>query len=165
MRLNVTDYAQHRRRKDLPGCSRKSVYEALNKGWIRKGRDGKIDVEAADAAWEAKSRPRADGQSAGSGDVEESDYGLHHARKEKALADKIEMEVRQRQGELVERAAVEAAWVTLGVLIRDRLGALPTRLASRCAVESDEHKVMLILRHEVESLLNELGDEAAGLDG
>jgi len=179
-RLNPTDYAKHRKEKGLPGASRKSVYAALKKGWITRGRDKLIDVEKADAAWAARSRPRADGQSAGgkvaaeafaaglsygSGgeEVTEDQYGLHRARREAAAAEKLELANAKTRGELVERAVVESAWASLGVTIRERLMALPGRLAPRLTYLDDEHQVGLELRREIEEVLNELADSAPGL--
>ena len=62
-----------------------------------------------------------------------------------------------------DRAAVEATWQNLGTLIRERLTALPARLASRVANCDDEHQVTLILRVEIETVLNELGADAPGV--
>ena len=164
-RLNISAYAAHRKTKGLPGATRKSVHNALNKGWIRKGRDGLIDRDKADAAWAAQSRPRSDGQSAGSvgAEVTEEQLNLHRARKEKALADKVELDVAVRRGELVERDRVERAWHDLGTLIRERLAALPARLAAQVAHVDDEHQVTLLMRVEVEAVLNELGADAPGI--
>lgn len=166
MKLNVTDYAAHRRAKGLAGCSRKSVYAAIKRGWVKRDEDNFIDADKADKAWASRSRPRADGQSGGGAPadaIDEDDYYLHRARKERASADKLELANAQTRGELVDRAAIEAAWQSLGTLIRERLTALPARLASRVAHIDDEHQVTLLMRVEIETVLNELGDDAPGL--
>ena len=164
--LTVTDYAAHRRSKGLAGCSRKSVYAALKRGWIVRDAFHRIDAARADRTWASMSRPRIDGQSAGSSassEVSEKDLNFHRARKEKASADKLELANAQTRGELVDRAAIEAAWQSLGTLIRERLTALPAMLASRVAHCDDEHQVTLLMRVEIETVLNELGDDAPGL--
>ena len=168
-KLNVTDYAKRRRRLGLPGSSRTAVYKAIKKGWIQQDRSGRIDADAADAAWSAMSRPRSDGQSAGSvanadgravggvgGEVKAEDLNLHRARKEAALADLKELESAQLRGTLVERDVVKRAFFAVARATRDRLLGIADKLAGQLAAESGEHACRVMLDREIRDALREI---------
>ena len=77
-------------------------------------------------------------------------------RKETALADLREMEVRRKRGDLVEKVKVEAEAFRCGRTVRDALLALPDRLAGVLASESDQKKVHAILTKEIRQALEAL---------
>jgi len=73
-------------------------------------------------------------------------------RKEVALAELRELEVRQKRGELLDAAAVERRWSEALAGIRDRILALPDRLGAVLAGRP-EGDVRVILRQELEEAL------------
>ena len=83
-------------------------------------------------------------------------------RKETALADLREMEVRRKRGELVEKVKVEAEAFRCGRTVRDALMAVPDRLAAVLASETDQKKVHLMLTKEIRQALEALSAEPEG---
>ena len=158
MKLTVTEYAEYRKKKGWRGTSRRAVYDAIDKGWIKRGRDGRIDVDAADRQWANQSRSRSDGQSVGSDTVEAADLNYHRARKEKELADKVELENAERRGELVERKAVKSKWFALARATRDRMLGLADRCAGQVAMMASEHECRVFLEREIRDALRELAE-------
>lgn len=90
----------------------------------------------------------------------EESYALAQARKERALADKHELELLERRGELVERKASDRQAFETARIVRDGLMAIPDRLASLLAAESDVRKVHGILSDEIRKALVILAAEA-----
>jgi hypothetical protein len=73
-------------------------------------------------------------------------------RKAVALAELRELELRQRRGELLEAAEVQKQWAAGLAAIRDRLLALPDRLAAVLAGRG-EVEVRTMLRDALEEAL------------
>jgi hypothetical protein len=73
-------------------------------------------------------------------------------RKEVALAELRELEVRQRRGELLEAAEVQKQWAAGLASLRDRLLSLPDRLGAVLAGR-DEVEARAILRDALEEAL------------
>lgn len=86
---------------------------------------------------------------------------LSEARKKKVeIETKIKtLELRRREGEVVERAAVEKAQYAAGRRIKDGCSNLPSRVSGILAAESDRAKIHLILTKEIHQILEELSDE------
>jgi len=85
---------------------------------------------------------------------------LSEARKKKVEVEtKIKtLELRRREGELVECAAVEAAQFRIARAIRDNFQNLPSRCDALVAVESDRQTCFDILTAEVNQILDGLSD-------
>lgn len=73
-------------------------------------------------------------------------------RKAVALAELRELEVRQRRGELLEAAAVQREWSARLASLRDRLLALPDRVAAIVA-NRGEAEARRLLREALEEAL------------
>lgn len=80
-------------------------------------------------------------------------------RKDAAMADKYELENRVRRGELAELQEVEEAWTTLVLSARNRLIAMPKRLAQRLAKENRVAEVEKAIGAVVDEILKELSGE------
>ena len=137
------------------GCDIAAVSRQVSSGRITLI-DGKIDPVTADREWAATTRervdfPRAKNQSenddtAGAGDhgagasrlpppeangkarEADEDYGQARCRREIAEANKVEIELAQLQGLLINRAGVEMAMETAFRQIRDTILSTPDRL-------------------------------------
>lgn len=96
-------------------------------------------------------RPRAPGES------------LQNARrrKETALADLREIEVRRRRGELLEAAEVGRDWQAMLRQVRAGLLAIPSRLRSK--VPTLDARTMQILDAEIRRALTVLGNSESEL--
>jgi len=80
-------------------------------------------------------------------------------RKEAALAELRELQLRVRRDELVERRAVEAQQFRIGRQVRDQLENIPPRLCGILAAETDQHKVFNLLMREIRQTLEDLTNE------
>jgi len=88
-----------------------------------------------------------------------ADLARARLRKERALARYREMQNRRLAGTLLDAAAVEKRWAQGLAAIRDRILALPDRLAAQL-VGRDEHGVRELLRRELEETLRTTYAEA-----
>src|SRR5258705_11395366 len=90
-----------------------------------------------------------------------SPTSLHGARtrKEHALATLRELEVRRRQGELVEAVAVEREWAGIVRQVRAAMLAVPSRVRSRLP-HLTAHDAG-VLDEEVRAALAALGEDGA----
>lgn len=74
----------------------------------------------------------------------------------KLKADLLDLQYKQRCGELMERAEVYDTWFRGNRAIRDSFLNLPPRTAALVASESDQHKCFDILQAEVLQILEAL---------
>jgi hypothetical protein len=154
------------------------VSELKTKGRLVLTETGKIDVEASMERIQATADPskigvverhereRAEKQAAAtspelpdqmiSGDKSGNVYQKARAMREQYNAMLAKIEYEQATGALLVSTEVAAAVMDGDVIIRNRLESLPTILAPRLAVETDEHKVRALLTDEIEHLLGEL---------
>lgn len=97
------------------------------------------------------------------GEVElQTSKGFTAARthREEQLAHLAEIEVRTKLGELVEWSKIEALNASTAVMIRESLLAVPDRLASVLAAETDEKQIRAMIDNEIRAALAHL---AAGM--
>ncbi|MEO7864101.1 MAG: hypothetical protein ABIU05_27440 [Nitrospirales bacterium] len=125
--------------------------------WVRKGcpctvkSDGSYVFDlAAVRQWREKTRKVCTPVSA--------TLAAAQLRKESALADLREMEVRKKRGELIERVTVEQDAFRVGRTMRDALLGLPDRLSGVLASENDQRKVHALLTKEIRQCLEALHD-------
>ncbi len=88
-----------------------------------------------------------------------ADDSLYKSRKlkERCLAELRRLELREKQGELIQTAAVRAVWSEHQTRIRDRALAMPDRLAEALA-NQPASVVREKLAAEVEDLLRNCAD-------
>jgi phage terminase Nu1 subunit (DNA packaging protein) len=86
-------------------------------------------------------------------------YSAARARKETALAGLRELQLRQREGELIEVVEVSHRLFTLHRQIRQALQNIPARVSGGCAAAKDQHAIFAILTKEIHQALQELTDE------
>ena len=89
-------------------------------------------------------------------------YSEARARKETALAGLRELQLRQRQGELVLRSAVEMAVFASNRRVRDQLLNIPSRTSGILAAETNQHTIHAILAKEIHHTLESLSGESHG---
>ena len=83
-------------------------------------------------------------------------YSEARARKEAALAGLRELQLKQRQGELVEQSKVDSDWFKIGRQTRDGLFNIPDRVCAICASETDQFKIHTLLTTEITQALESL---------
>jgi hypothetical protein len=81
------------------------------------------------------------------------------ARKESALADMAEMDVRQKRGELIPRDDVDAALRSFGASVRAKLDVLPDQLAPLVAPVADMDEIHALLAEHCRSILSAVADD------
>jgi hypothetical protein len=91
-------------------------------------------------------------------------YAQHRARREAAMASKAELELKEKIGSLVETSTVEQAAFDAARRARDRLFAIPERVASVLAAISEPAEILKILETEIEAVCGDLsgGDAKRG---
>lgn len=163
-------YAKYRKALGLPGCSKQAVHRAVESGRISLV-NGKVDFEAADAAWlrntsvEQQARSKRDSvQSSGAFTKHEQsegpeDYLAARSRKEAALADLAEMEAAELRGETSRNEEVSKCWGEMLASLRARLLVLPSMAAPLIAAPGKAAEVQAIIRKLVNEALQELSGD------
>ena len=152
--VTQAEYARHR------GVSPMAVSKAVKSKRITLI-DGLIDIEVADIQWERKTNPdQAARANSARGSIDQtgetSEYWQIRIRREKAEALKIELQLAEMSGKLVDREKVEAAAYQVGRLLRDMVLAVPGKLAGELAVMSDPLLVEARMREELRKILSEI---------
>ena len=91
------------------------------------------------------------------------DLGEQKARQHREMADKLEMENKQRRGELVDGKAVAALWESLTTEVRQRLMMIPARLVDRVRAAKRKTDAKKIIEKEIRDALAGLSRDRAGL--
>jgi len=155
------------------GTNPKQVRRAIQQG-LPVTRDGRIPFAKASAWWRANHRTRIDSP-APNGKIGRAIelYSVSRARKmqrdsrrAKADAERAELELAVRRSELVEVNAVVQRVFEIHRMVRDRILAIPDRLAAQLAAEPDQARVRLALDAELRLALEALsGEIAPGSEG
>lgn len=181
--VSQAEYAAHR------GISRQAVHKAVKAGRIQLV-DGKVDVEAADRAWNANTDQSAPSNSvtgnpagaaarragavppptlpAGSGSgggaaPQGPTYATSRAVREAYMARLARLEYEEKAGELVRADEVRVQVFNAIRKARDLLLAMPDRVAPQVAPSQSEiHTVHTVLTGEVERVLEELRSGFSG---
>ena len=94
----------------------------------------------------------------GSGPAQGS-IAFHRAEYERLRVRKMEMELRQKEGRLVEVEAVQRVAAERGRQVRDAILGIPDRIASILAAETDSAVVNQTLAEELRQALDQLCDQ------
>jgi phage terminase Nu1 subunit (DNA packaging protein) len=92
-------------------------------------------------------------------------YIAGRARKETALAELRELELRRQKGELVPQASVDKEAFETGRIVRDALLRMPDRLAGLFAAETDPRKIHALMTKEIRQVLEALSQPEEVLEG
>lgn len=166
--LSIRAYARHR------GVTHQAVRKAIAAGRIVVGPDGSIDPEQADRDWAASTAPRmATGTAgppsppAGAAVVNATAFTQGRTAKILAEAQRAALELRVRQGELLDRAMVLARVFAFVRNVRDAWLNWPSRVAAElaAALDVDQVRVAVELEARVRAHLEELADAQLDLDG
>ncbi len=152
--VSQADYARHRR------VSRQYI-SRLAKAGVLVMRGGKVDLVASDAVLD--DRPDKVSEAATSGPVEASGQTTTYAQAR--LADMLfrarlrKLEFETKSGKLVTTDEVKAQWFRLARQLRDKLLAVPAKLAPQLAALTDVRQVRELLDGEIEAILKGLQDD------
>jgi hypothetical protein len=81
------------------------------------------------------------------------------ARKESALADLAEMDVKQKRGELIPKPDVDAALRSFGASVRAKLDVLPDQLAPILVAVADLDEIHALLAEHCRGILSAVADD------
>jgi len=168
------------------GISRQRVSDLAKEGKLTREPDGQWDVSRAMAELsqtldnQQKRKVRltaAPRNSPAPVQVDETDFSLPgqalsartthdlfnraRAAKEIALAKERQLDLRRREGELLEARQVEQAWTQKLTSFKNRLLAIPDRLAQKLAAISEDREVRAILDGEIKAALQALIEKKA----
>lgn len=150
----LREYARHR------GVDPRAVSQAIKDGRIKRGSNGKIDFEKADAAWEENSAPRIDDAIKRGGPSEVpvtvNAYAKARAMREAYAAQLAKLEFEERAGKLIEAEKVRNAWAQVCVAIRSAVNGMPQKLAPKVFAARDLREVNEIIESECRDLLRQL---------
>ena len=147
--MGLREYARHK------GVTHRAVQKALRTGRIVAEANGRIDAGRADSLWSANTRPCS--ASPGSYDTEagrayaQARMVLEHVR---AKREKLQYEV--EAGVLISADRVRADTFALGRRARDRVLAIPARLAPVLAAISDPAECERLFAAELSRACEEL---------
>jgi len=129
----------------------------------RDGRRWLVDLGALPGAWSAAVHPRARGAQVADTSEPLAARAESQARREAALAVMAELDLAQRRGELVKVEDVEREWFENGRMLRDRLEALPQRIAPLVAGTHEAQATLIdALREGIRDALNTAADAVSG---
>jgi hypothetical protein len=157
--LSMRAYARRR------GVALAAVQKAIAHGRIATQADCRIDPEIADVQWAETTRWGASniingdevmGDSSGH---KASEYGKARADREHYVALLARLKYEERAGELVRREEVEDELFRTFRDFRDRMQAIPDRVAATIASETDPAQVHRILSAEIRTALNDFADQ------
>jgi hypothetical protein len=149
-RLSVAGYARFRRARGLPGGSRWNVQKALRDGRIVKEPDGTIDPDRADRDWLANTAVQKRRE------VAPASYQEARAIREALNARLAKLDYEERLRQLVPAAEVKQEAFEMARTFRDRMLAIPGRIAASLAAEDDVKRVEAKLAFEIRRALEEL---------
>jgi hypothetical protein len=182
--MNLQAYANHRKALGLRGTSHVAVINAYNDGRLsepavrREGRSWIINAELADEQWATRTDPSEYGGQAGGGSrpigveapaqhqpatstpppAAKGGPPLAVSKQVKAAyeAKLMEIEYKERSGEMGNLQDVRTEASRLARQLRDLLLIIPSRNAAKVAVMSDPEEIRALLQAEIESALRGL---------
>jgi len=152
--VSQAEYARHRSKS-------RQYISRLAKAGVLVMRGGKVDVAASDAVLD--DRPEKISEAATSATVEGGPQTTTYAQAR--LADMVfraklrRLEFETRSGKLIPADEVKVQWFKLGRQIRDKLLAVPAKLAPQLAALADMRGVRELLDVEIEAILRALQDD------
>lgn len=180
-RLTVSEYARRR------GCDEKAVRKAIDEGRIIAFEaDGRrwIDPDVADIQWAKNTRARVNSRAAaeqpaagGSGTAAaapaqpsptagDDSYQMVRIRRERAEAERAELDLAERRGELRRVGEIRGPIASALSSLREGLLQLPKRLAPQLVAEQDQALIERTLDAAIrEQLAKAASLEEGGLDG
>lgn len=169
MLMGIVEYSAHR------NCGIQAVQEAIARGRISINGDNLIDVEAADRDWDQntnllQARRREPILMSTTGSPGEPPpkkpteavpgitYTDARALREVYDAQRRQLELQARRGELVNREEVEREAYRLYRQLRDACMNLPPRLAAQLAAETDEAACHDLLESELQRVFSDFAE-------
>jgi phage terminase Nu1 subunit (DNA packaging protein) len=140
---------------DILGVSGRTVRDLADKGVLVKMAHGKYEVLPSIHAY-IKYKINLAIESFSKGDI---DYAEARRRKELAQAQLAELDLAEKEGELIQVSTVENEAFTAGKKVKDGLSNISDRISPLLAAESDKNKIYRMLTSEINQVLEFLVTE------
>jgi phage terminase Nu1 subunit (DNA packaging protein) len=134
---------------DILGVSGRTVRDLADKGVLVKMAHGKYEVMPSIHAY-IKYKINLAIESFSKGDI---DYAEARRRKELAQAQLAELDLAEKEGELIQVSTVENEAFTAGKKVKDGLSNIPDRISPLLAAESDKNVIYRMLTTEINQVL------------
>lgn len=168
--MSLREYARHR------GVALSAVQKAIQTKRIGTLPDGRVESEAADAAWQQNTRKYVPAVTGGEGaarmEREHADFGAGQYTKARAIREHYQarlakVEYEERVQTLVSKYEVQVAAFERGRVERDAWLNWPNRVSANMAAElgCDERRLRLALEREVRLYLTERAAEKPSVLG
>jgi len=95
------------------------------------------------------------------GKKEKTEYNPEKVRLTKAQADKIELEIEEKQKHLLAVTQVKDTWAKMTIAFKNKMLAIPSRLAPELEVMTNRGEIEEILTDSIEDALRELSQNDA----
>lgn len=148
------------------GVTRQSIHELVQRGVVAADANGLIDADLARLALVDRLRPSAKTAQAVASGVPDTEaaaaaapignYHVARTLRETAEARLAQLTLAERQGRLLDAAAVERSTFEFHRALRDRLTGIPDRTAPIVAAEPDVAKCHAILAEEIRTVLGDI---------
>lgn len=149
--MSIREYARQR------GVSQVAIHKAVKAGKIPLTENGLIDPVAADTAWEDNRSPQQHTHHTGSTVPEpkpnERTYADARNKREYLRLEREALELKKVRGGLQDTVEVEREARIVANQVREGMLAIPDRVASLIAAESDASKVHAVLAAEIRQAL------------
>ena len=145
----------------IAGCSGQYIGSQARRKGIRLGPDNKVDAEEVLTAIGRRSAWLNYAEQQPEPDDAEPDFLLERARKERALRQLREFEVKEKEGELMRRVTVETLLEKLINTAKQRLLVLPGRLAPQLSIETEITTCEELIDNGIREALEELSRNPA----
>jgi hypothetical protein len=152
--MSRAGYARHR------GCSLYSVQVAIKAGRISLTEDDRIDSDAADKEWAARTTPgpKRGPKKGTDGEAVPADFAKHRAEREKAQAGLAKLKLQERKRQLIPTERAMQAWGGVIQRCRARLLAIPNRAAPLMLGVKTLAEGQTILQELIHEALSELAN-------
>jgi phage terminase Nu1 subunit (DNA packaging protein) len=132
-------------------------------GRIIKNSEGLVDLDQAISVFNEMNENKKQGLVKPEKKTTYQKINVAKLKKERCLATLREMDVKKRQGELVDLAEVQVLWFKKLSILRDALLSLPSRVSPIIA-SKDQNEIENLLNKEIHNLLEELSKGNNGSD-
>ena len=156
---NASAYAKYR------GCTPSAVSRAIQGGRLRKsltkkGKDYVIDFSHADEEWSSQTNSKAtdDGPTI-IGDNDHITLNEARRRNEIKKLELAEIQLAKQRGDMILAAEAEQKVFAIMRVVRDRLLAMPPRIAGAVMEAKDEPTAILSVKKELQMVLDEASVE------
>ena len=151
---------------DLLRIAPRQIQQLAQDGIIPRDGRGRYQLKAAINGYVGHLQKRTTGRpSSRPVGSEVLDYHAEKARLTKLQADKAQVELDERKGQLVEVDAISAEWARVVTDCKNRLLSIPTKAAPIVAPLSTPSEVMQVIEDLIREALEELADYAGADEG